>query len=356
MIWPLLCGEKTPTPAPHPTPHLVQRPPLPPFPPGSYDRDLPPWAGGPPDKLIYRGNFCGIRVPGAPGVKGGMNATIPGGDTSLVMAAHLDRYPLDWQHAILERYASYGYTHLQQSIGHSEAMGQSISQYVATAKLIQSYGLWVDHWLLGGGRDEGSNQFLHRDWGWDNWEPVLTPWLDALLAEDAIDACCIGWQLDQFNTHSPRPWSRFGNPFQSIVDNVADRLVPKAIPIGTHWVNEAGVVFGDTYMDRFTFWRMQRNRLSWFHHQGDVDLPIPEYQAKLVDTLNPFGDGRMGTSGLFGDRPFGLVVYECSAQAQFDGRCTEDEGDLRSTLLVCTKARSWASYGNGGRQFNGTKL
>ena len=119
---------------------------------------------------------------------------------------------------------------------------------------------------------------------------------------------------------------------------------------------------GEWVFDRFQGWRDQRNKLTWFHHQGDVDLDIPTYQAKLKDTLDPFGDGRMGRSGLFGDRPFSLVVYECSAQGQFGtaGRnpwITEEEGDLRGFLLCCTKGASFpGGYGNGARRPDGSVL
>ena len=240
----------------------------------------------------------------------------------------------------------------RQSIGHSVGAGQSIDQYVQTSKLIQSYGLWVDHWFLGGGFGE-TDQFNTRDQDAAFWKPRLDPWIDTLLANKAIDAACVGWQLDGYNKESD---TRTGNgPLQSIIDYLADRLAPREIPIGTHWLNEAGA--WTVPMDRFAWWKRQRNRLSWFHHQGDVNMPVSEYQAKLVDTLQPFGDGRMGTSGLFGDRPFGLVVYECSAQAQFDERCTEDQGDLRGYLLCCSKAAGQvAGYGNGARRIAGASV
>jgi hypothetical protein len=321
-----------------PQPALVTRPPLPPLPAGVYDRTFPQLPAR--DVLTYRGNFCGIRVPEAPGVVGGANATIPGGDTSLVMACHLDRYPQEIQDQYLARYASYGYTHVQQSIGHSAEAGRSIAQFVETQQRIQSYGLFADIWFLGG------PGFATRDRDATYWRPRLDPWIDALLANDAIDTACVGWQLDGYNKESD---TRTGNgPLQSTIDYLADRLGPHNIPIGTHWINEAGA--WNTPMDRFSWWRRQRNRISFFHHQGDVRMPIPLYQAKLADTLSAFGDGRVGRSGLFGDRPFGLVVFECSAQGQFDGYISEDEGDLRSYLLMCTSGVSRpVGYGNGCR-------
>lgn len=318
----------------------VMRAPLPALPAGSYDHDLPVFPTS-PDLLFYRGNFCGIRVPGVPGVPGGVNATVPGGDTSLVMASHLDRYPIEWQHRILETYASYGYTHFQQSIGFSEDAGKTIPEYVATAKLIQSYGLYVDHWFLGAGK------YNTRDMDRTYWAPILQPWFDGLFAQSAVDACCVGWQLDGFNKEDA--------PIQSIIDYFAEQCVPRGIPLATHWINGAGT--WTATLSREQWWRNQKGKLSWFHHQGPTasqGSTVPDYQARLCDTLNPFGNGRFGTSGLFGDRPFGLVVYECSAQDQYDERSTEAEGDQRGMLLCCTKASAQVSgYGNGARRQDG---
>lgn len=323
---------------------LVQRAPLPQFPPGSYDKTFPNL--GPKDKLTYRGQFCGLRVAGAPAVPEGVNFTTTG-QSDIIMAMHLDRYPEEWQHKILETYASYGYTHFQQSLGHSRAYGRTIKEYVATSKLIQSYGLFADHWFLGGPGDP-------RDADAGYYAPVLQPYMDALKGESAIDTACVGWQLDGYNEP--------GAKIMSIIDYIASELVPHEIPIGTHWMNEAGAWWKTNDTDgrprnRFEWWQWCRGRISFFHHQGSTTIDIPLYQAKLVDTLAPFGDGRMGTSGLFGDIPFKLVAFECSAQNQFDQKTTEAEGDLRSYLLCCTKGgHGVQGYGNGCRSPEGFTL
>ena len=330
-----------------PRPAPVARPPLPAFPPGKYDRELP-FTPPPADVLFYRGNFCGVRVPEVPNLPGMAGYTLPGGDKSLVMSLDVFKYDsVEQQNLILGAHAQRSYTHYQCSIGHAIEQGWSIDRYVEFSARVQAIVGFADHWFIGGG------PWNTRDADASFWAPVLDPWIDALLASGAIDAACVGWQLDQFN----KP----GDPILSIIDYVAGRLGPSNIPIGTHWVNEAGGWWqtGGDPGDRFSWWSRMRNRVLWFHHQGSTTLDIPTYQAKLVDTLQPFGDGRMGTSGLFGDRPFGLVVYECSAQDQFDDPTghTEDLGDLRSYLLCCTRAASTVSgFGNGARRPDGSPL
>ena len=323
------------------------RAPLGPFPPPvNYDQVLPFTPPVARDVFFYRGQFCGIRMPGAPVVPG-CNAAHP----EVIMACLLDNYPREFQDAYLDRYASYGYTHLQRSIGHALFYGSTLDQYIELTKRAQAKGLYADQWLLGG------EALKTPDKDATFWKPILDPILDALFAHKAIDTACVGWQLDQLNQNAP------GQPTQSIIDYVADRVGPHDIPLGTHWVNEAGAWWktGGTPGDRFGWWRAQRNKVLWFHHQGDTSIDIKLYQDKLKDTLDPFGGDTskadMGRSGLFGDRPFGLTVFECSAQDQFDGKTTEAEGDRRGYLLCCTNGRTHVSgYGNGARRPDGSAL
>jgi hypothetical protein len=287
----------------------------------------------------------------------------PQPDPPLTMSLDIFKYGSEeLQNLQLDQHARYFYTHFQCSLGHAMEMGWGIDRYVEFSKRVQHRVGFADHWFLGGG------PLNTRDADREYWADILDPWINALLTNHAIDTACVGWQLDQYNEP--------GDKILGIIEYFADRLGPFDIPIGTHWVNEAGGWWAaggspqhPNVTDRFSWWRAMKNKVLWFHHQGpthypeplrpDIMLPfymfpdwgVPEYQARLCDTLNPFGDGSMGTSGLFGDRPFSLIVYENSAQAQFNDpdNCTESMGDLRSYLLCCTRAKTFVGgYGNGG--------
>lgn len=289
-------------------------------------------------------------MPGAPSVVGGAD------DPALMMACLLDRYPREWQDAFLQHYAECGYTHLQRSIGHALPFGNwqgvSVESYIELSKRAQAKGLFADHWFLGG------EALMTRDADAGYWAPVLTPIIDALVSSRAMDTACVGWQLDQYNAP--------GRPILSIIEYVADKVGPHSIPLGTHWMNEAGAWWetGGRPGNRFEWWQLMRNKVLWFHHQGDTQMAKTNpklYQDKLKDTLDPFGGdtskGDMGKSGLFGDIQFGLTVFECSAQDQFNGVTTEDEGDLIGYILCCTNGRAHVSgYGNGARATNGEAL
>lgn len=279
------------------------------------------------------------------------------------MACLLDNYPRAVQDAFLLKYAQDGYTHLQRSIGHSLYYGGTVDSHIALSKRAQSqFGLFADEWFLGG------EALKTPDQNADYWRPILDPIIDALLGAGAIDTACVGWQLDQLQQNAP------GNATISIIAYVAEKL-PKAIPVYTHWVNEAlawwktgGEVWIDPYQardvnDRFSWWLAMQPYLTGGHHQGDVTMARTNpklYQDKMKDTLNPFTDGRMGQSRRSGvPKNFALTVFECTAQDQFDGRCSEDEGDLVGYLLTCTTGDSGGvlgGYGNGARLPSGVAL
>lgn len=342
----------------------LPRAPLGPWPSGSYDRTLPVPVPLGRDLHYYRGQFCGLRVPGAPIVPG-----CNGSNPELVMACLLDNYPADVQEQFLARYASYGYTHLQRSIGHALYYGSSLGQYIAlSAKARRDYGLYCDHWLLNGG--EGTSwMFKTPNQDGAFWKPFLQPYVSQLLAAGVVDTACVGWQLDQMQQSAP------GNPTISLIAAVA-QLLPPSVPVFTHWVNDAmawwktgGETWVDEYQeifvhDRFTFWRAMAPYLTGGHYQGNTTLArqYPEiYQGRIRDTLNNFVNGRMGLSERDGvPKPFAMTNFECTAQDQFDGSCSEQEGDTIGYILTCTKADGYVAglqgYGNGARLPDGSPL
>lgn len=355
----------------------IRRNDLPPWPePQDYVKVLPftPPVGRTLD--FYRGQFCGLRVHGAPVVPGSNGA-----NPDCIMAALLDNYPEDIQDEFLDWYASYGYTHLQRSLGHALGYGHSIESFIAlTRKAREQFGLLADVWFIANELPE-----FRRDADASYWGPVLDPYIRQLLDAGCIDTACVGWQMDQWNVP--------GNPIISIIADIAARL-PPTIPLYTHWVNEAlawwatnldptthenrGEVWSDAYQtirvnDRFSWWYAMRYYLSGGHHQGNTRMPCKEYQDRICDTLDYFGDehgratdkGDMGQSLRTGTaKPFGLTVFECSAQDQFDDQpenpyaISEDEGDQRGYILMCTTSQ-WGhlrGYGNGSRMPDGRPL
>lgn len=309
---------------------------------------------------FYRGNFCGIRVKGAPAVAGSNDQ-----NPELVMAALLDNYPQRIQEKYLELYAGYGYTHLQRSLSHALGYGHSTQEFAALSRKAKAFGLFVDTWFI-------ANEFPGFQPNQDAsfWAPRLDPHIDLLTGEGAIDLACPSWQMDQVNSGAP------GNATLSVIKYVADKL--PGVPIYTHWVNEAlawwktgGEVWADEHgslnvMDRFTWWYACRPYLTGGHHQGNTTMARAQpklYQDKMLDTLDYFGGdtgkGNMGQSLRSGTpQSFKLTVFECTAQDQFNGTCSEDEGDRVGYQLMCTTGKNahLSGYGNGARMPDGGTL
>jgi hypothetical protein len=328
------------------------------------------------DLNFYRGNFCGIRIPGAPTVPGSNGA-----NPECIMACLLDNYPPAIQEAFLQKYIDCGYTHLQRSLSHALGYGNTIESYIALSKKARAAGLFCDQWLI-------ANEFpgFRHDADWGYWSPQLMPYIKKMLDAGVMDLCCPSWQMDQVMGGAP------GNPTISILAGVAKEL-PTTIPIYSHWVNEAlawwravaygpngdvGEVWSDEYQtievhDRFSWWYCMRYYLTGGHHQGNTRMLVKEYQDRLCDTLDYFGGdegrdtgkGDMGQSLRTGEpKPFLLTVFECSAQDQFDDTPTnahaisEDEGDQRGYLLCCTHPKFGyvGGYGNGARMPDGSPM
>lgn len=347
-----------------PLPPPLVRAPLAPFPPGVYDQTLPVPLPSRPTLSYYRGNFCGLHVQGAPVVPG-CNASNP----ETIMACLLDNYPSKFQDDYLDRYAGC-YTHLQRSLGHALYYGKTLNQYIELSQRAIDRGLFCDHWLLNGGEAQNSGlKVQNRDGAY--WKPILDPIIDALLSASVVDTACVGWQFDQQQQDAP------GNATISIIAYVAEAL-PRTIPLYTHWVNEAlawwktgGEVWSDQYQtlnvnDRFTWWHAMQPYLTGGYYQGNTTTARTDmqlFQDRIKDTLDPMcgmtGKGTFGQSWRGGTKPFSLIGFEVTGQDQFDGSCSEDEGDLVGYLVSCTTSfngMGMGGYGNGGRQPSGKVL
>jgi hypothetical protein len=279
------------------------------------------------------------------------------------MACLLDNYPPNIQDTFLDAYAEAGHTHLQRSIGHALFYGHDLNAYNALSRKARSYGLFCDHWILGGEALNTPDQTV------DYWRPILDPILDSIIGSGTMDLACVGWQLDQYNIP--------GNVLIAIIAYMADKI-PASVPLFTHWVNEAlawwvtgGEVWSDEYQtinvrDRFTWWQAMQPYLTGGHHQGSNVMALTDpqqYQDRLCDTLDPFGGdtgkGDMGQSQRNGRRNFILTAFEVTAQFQFDGLTTEVQGDSAGYLTICTRSHTgyaMGGYGNGARQPDGTAL
>lgn len=309
------------------------RAPLPPFPPGVYDNTLPFTPPATPDRLFYRGNFSGIWVPDSPKIPDGYNWTLPNAPAGLIWSPDLWKYPPEWQRTILCDYATRGYTHYLWQWNPA----LTFDQYVALARLIKEYVPFCDCWFL-------AKNYEPRDAPGSYYQQKYQELINKLLAAKAVDTACVAFEFDLFN----------GVESQSVIDVFANWFAPHDIPLMIHFSTER-TWWGD-YPDRFAFWQAQAGKLRGIHYQGDVQWTMGELQARMVDTMNPFGDGRMGQFSP--GQNYLFVPAEISAmKAFFTPYDTEDLQDQWGYLSNCTRANVYSSgYYNGGRMPNGTVL
>lgn len=289
-----------------------------------------------PNLRWFRGDLCGVEVPGLPAVTGGaVNA-------STVLSWFLDRYSPANQALIIATYKARGYTHFLLSWPDSRSgNGQSIAQFVATCQMVQANGLYPVVFLASKDYD-----------GVDPNPASLDAIMAALLAGACVPIACVGWELDLFNTP--------GAPIQALINHVAATLVPTA-NLYVHfsqWISswQANGQLGSV------FWAANVGKLTGILYQRHLvqEASCGDHQARLDDFQVRFGNGAAGwpqDSG-FG-HPFDTVAFESSASPRFDGGLTEAQARARGDQSICTPAVAITSgpyagtnyviqgYGNG---------
>lgn len=252
-----------------------------------------------PNKRWFRGDFCGVTVPGLPAVTGGAS------DPSVVLSWFLDRYSPANQALIFAAHHVNGYTHFKLSWPDSrDGNGQSIAQFVGTCQLVQANGFYPVVFLTSKVYD-----------GKDPAPASLDAIMAALIAGACIPIASVGWELDLFNTP--------GATLQTLITHVTNTLVPTGCNVYVHF--SPGYVAWQAPGDLGSaFWIANAGKLTGLLHQADPAWDCGYYQAKLADLQVRFGLGAAGwptDSGL--GHPFDIVADEYSASARFAGSLSE---------------------------------
>lgn len=304
------------------------RVPLPPFPPGTYDKDLP-WTL-PRSRDVLRADAWGVPVPGLPFVPRG---------SSEHPERLLTYFDYKYSSADLQRglaaHTARGYTHWVRSWPDARSDGgQTIEQFVSDCLFIKSAGFYVHVKLA-------SKDFDPRDQTAAQWIERLSPVMDLLMETQAVDEFGV-WEWDAFNV-----------PGRTTIDTF--KLLGKLAHAG-------GCSFWLHFLPEHTSWFANGDpggRYGFYDDLGlDVDgldyqtqptWTIEETQARLVDTLIQFAKQ--------GNR-HKLRFFEDQASLQFThDHPDENDAALRGYLACCTKgpATVWG-YGNGGARPDGSVL
>lgn len=344
-----------------PSPVIVPRGPLPPFPPGSYRVELP-WT--PPHvRDFLRGDAWGVTIPGAPWVPGA-SARHP----ERILSWFVDRYDRDFRRRYLEAYAGRGYTHLKRSYGDSCGPRErsripytvddgppgndlSLAQFVQSCLEVKRFVPYVQVVL-------GSKSFQPHHMTFEQWKAFVDPILDALFAVKAVDEIIPGWEWSLWNTA--------GDVTIRVFKHVGRRCHDAGVSCWMHFPPEYTSWYADgDPRGRFGFYDDLGDDVDGLNYQTGRyadDDPIVERrgqlwsirdtQDRLVDSLWQFG--------VAGNR-HKLRFDEDAASLMWDNdRPNEDDANLRGYLACCTvddvkhtDAKVWG-FNNGGRRPDGS--
>lgn len=272
---------------------------------------VPPFV---PCDRVYRGNMCGIRVKGLPPVPGGRP-----GDPALVLSWFIDRYANEDRARIYAAYRALGVRDILVSWPDSRDYGYSPEQFGAFCQEVVREGFTPCVMLSSKYYDPHSYAGVRA-----NVEPVL-PYITKVAGR-----ICVGWELSLWLSPAD---------VQALTDWLAPLVNPWGGKLYVHFQQGyASFDFDGPNATFAAYWNRNVGKLTGVLHQRDLSWDKPMYQARLVDVLERFaGNFNCVPDSGFG-HPFDIVALEITAQEQYDGTCSEAEGNTWGQVAINTPA------------------
>jgi len=348
-----------------PIPIDNDRPPLV-FPPApfAYRTELP-WV--PPLTRDYlRADSWSITMPGAPWVPGTSSEIVNGQKAwERILSWFVDRYPLDFQRAYLERTAAIGYTHVKLSPG--DSMGpidngpnsppgnaQTLDQFIETCLRVKAIISARDNKPLSPSIMLGSKNFHPKDMSLAQYQDVIGPIMEALFRAKACDELIPGWE-----------WNLWNVPGQTTIDIfkwVGQQAHAHGMTCWCHFSPHVTAWFADGDPGgRFGFWDALGDDMDGLNYQGNQHWTVDELQARIVDTLWHFGTNANRWKFRM-DEDIAMNLFDGLPQAPTGQPADEAQATARGYCACCTiddmkwtDAKVWG-YGNGGSMPDGSVL
>ncbi len=287
-------------------------------------RAIPPFQPAP---RYWKGQMCGIRVPGVSPVLGGA------GDPALILSWFYDRYIAVHQTMIRAAWHARGDTHVLLSWPDSRAIGQTPQQFLTTCRALIADGFYPCVMLCS--KDYDPPDVIGT---LSNIAPVLS------LLVGVVPMFCVGWEL-----------SLWLSPFdvQSLIAALSFQWLKQPGTLGYVHFQEGYFAYQLPGLTTADFWKANVGQLHGVLHQRDLAWDQPMYQARITDCLQRFAGGfNFPTDSGFG-HPFDFVALEITAQPQFNGQMNETDGDRWGDVAITTppvgEVRVMGS-GNGASQ------
>jgi len=256
-----------------------------------------------PAPRFWKGNMCGVRVPGVPAVNGGAR------DASLVLSWFYDRYSDDWRWAIRHVWRTRGITHVVLSWPDARSNGTSLDQFKAICQELIADGFYPCVFLSSKDHDRADVPTILA---------YLEPVLDALVG--IVPMFCIGWELSLWLSPTQ---------VQQLIDAIAPRILQQQPETRLYVHFQEGYPSfqqpGKTVAD---FWNPNVGKLTGLLYQKILSQTDAQFRDSLKDCLERFGGGFGMVKG------FDFVALELTAMQQFNGTCSEAEGDRIGQLAI----------------------
>lgn len=253
----------------------------------------------------YRGQMCGVRVPGLPAVPGGA------ADPSLVVSWLYPFYRPDGRTKIRAAWANYPDVLL--SWPDARARGFSADSFAAICDELIAAEFRPALMLCSKDFDPADVSGILS-----NIAPLL-PLLPRIASR-----VCIGWELSLWLSPTQ---------VQELIDAIAPPCVNAGIKVYVHF-GERVFSWQQDGQNTAAFWAANVGKLTGILAQKALAQDDAAFLDWIHDCLTRCaGNFFMPTDSGFG-HPFDFVMLEISAALQFSGACSEAEGDRLGRLAI----------------------
>jgi hypothetical protein len=270
-----------------------------------------------PAPRFWAANMCGIRIPGLPPVPGGA------ADPSLLLSWFYDRYDTGWRAAIRGQWQVKDYTHVLLSWPDSHGQGATPESFLATCKELIDDGFYPCVML--------SSKDFDSTYDTPTLVDNLTPVINTLVG--TVPMFCIGWELSIWRT--PTQVQDMINALSPLCMAQAGTLVYVHFQEGYPSFQQPGGVVAD-------FWNPNVGKLTGLLYQKRIAQTDAEFLDSINDCLERFAGGWGMVAG------FDFVALELTAMTQFNGSCSEAEGNRVGRLAINAPAVNGTKVSGSG--------
>lgn len=266
-----------------------------------------------PASRTWKGQMCGLRIPGLPPVAGGA------ADPSLFLSWFYHLYAPDVRTAIRVAYLGKWYTHFLLSWPDAQDAGVSPEQFKSLCAELADHGFSVCVMLSAKPTNSANIRDVHGTLA--NILLVL-PSLVGL-----VPMFCIGWELSLWLSPSD---------VQFLIDQCAPIWLAEPRTLGYVHFQEGYFAFQQPGGVTADFWKANVGKLRGVLHQRDLSWDKPMYQARITDCLQRFAGGfNFPKDSGFG-HPFDFVAFEITAMLAFNNQMSEADQNAWGQIAVDT--------------------